>query len=314
MAEPQPSENYRKSRIPTPSLAAGLGDVPAVPEQAHALPPSSHNLEATPPSHKASLSTAAQAQPKDYGAPWAEAAAENNTGSAEHTPVPARAPYVESLIDKHAAPRSNDQPGKDFAPSPSTVPPKQRSSLTDSLASQHPSTPGFPSAPFFSTTSAAPPPLSAAFTFGGASQAAAPAYWDMAGSQPPASIPDSTQQEQATVSTHTEQAAAPVLANGPSTQDVNKVRQAASSSSDGSGDTSMNLYPFPTERSAQDRLEGIASSAPHAQDVQGLYVFGRSGRMPAEYEAPATAAALLPLSHGNGNHVASPSGLHQVQP
>ena len=210
-------------------------------------------------------------------------------------------------------------PGKDLAPSPNTVLPKRRSSLTGTLAHQRPSTPGFASTPVLSTTPAVVPLLSPALLFGAPSQAA-PASWNMASSQTPALLPDTTrqqqeqqQQQEATVNTPTEQAATPVLANGPSMQNGSKRQQAGSSSSDGSRETSVNLYPFPSQRSAQDRLEGIASTGPCAQDDTGLYVFGRNEGTLAENEGRTSAAMFMPSSHGNGNHVASPSGPHQVR-
>ena len=271
-------------------------------------------------SRKAPLSKAAQVQAKDYGAPWAAAAAQTSTATANlaaDMPTPGK-PSPPGGLPAQDASSHQDEPHhrKEFAPSLGTAPSKQHLPLTDSFANQHPSTPGFLSVPF-STPSAAAPPLLPALNFG-----LPPASWKATESEPPVFQPDSShqqqeqqQQQEATVRP-TEQSAVPVLANGPSTKAGSKVQQDASTSSDGSGNTSVNMYPFLTERSAQDRLENIASSAPYAQDVQGLYVFGRkAGPMPEQDKPRATsAAANLPLSHENGHQVASPSGPHQVQP
>lgn len=298
LAEAQPVESQTASRrlIASPSAIPRFSG--AVSEQPHSPSPKplfGHTPEATLASNKASLSEAAQVQPKDYGAPWAIAAAENDT-AAQSPAAHIAAPDNPSKED--AATDAVDQPeqGKDSAPSPSTAPPKQHSSLAGGFANQQPSTSQFVPVPFFSTPSAAAPPLFSPLTFGAASPATSPATWEMAGSQPPAN---------------------PALPNGSSTHAGTKVQQAASTSSDGSGDTSVNLYPFPTERSAQDRLEGIVSSAPYPQDVQGLYTFGGSGRASMEQDdtnaAATNTAATLRLSHEDGHGMASPSGPHQVQ-
>ncbi|KAL0020784.1 hypothetical protein WJX79_001713 [Trebouxia sp. C0005] len=61
-------------------------------------------------------------------------------------------------------------------------------------------------------------------------------------------------------------------------------QQTASTSSEGSGETrEERLYPFPTHRSAQDRLAGIVSSSPYAEeDLSHQYVFGRRQRILAD--------------------------------
>lgn len=311
----QPAEAQHKAHQPAPPPTAVLGFAPAEPPSP--APSLSHTPDSRLTTGQASLTSNGQVQPKDYGAPWAVAAAENSTPNADaQTPAPGKASHVANPAVGDATPHKTAQPtlGTHLAPSPNTVPPKRHSSLTDSLAHQRPSTPVFLAAPFLSTTPAAVPLLSPALLFGAPPQAATPAPQNMAGSQAPAFLPDSAQQQQqATVDTPTGQAAAPVLANGPSMQNGSKGRQAASSSSDGSRDTSVNLYPFPSQRSAQDRLEGIVSTSPCAHDDAGLYVFGRSGGRPAEDKVPTSAAVFLPSSHGNGNHVPSPSGPHQVQ-
>lgn len=141
----------------------------------------------------------------------------------------------------------------------------------------------------------------------GVSKAAAPSC-NMADSQLPSHLPVSShqdpqgcviiqsdedevdtqaQQQQATVSTSTGQSAVFGSGDAPSTQDGSKVQQTAFPSSDGSGNTNASLYPFPTQRSPQDRLERIVRSGACAQDLQGLYVFGRRGMTLAELAAAA---------------------------
>lgn len=314
LVEAQPVESQTASHRPIASPSAAPRLSGAVSEQPHSPAPEpsfGHNPEATFTSGKAFFSGAAQVQPKDYGAPWAVAAAEDNT--AAHIAAP------DNSSREDDATHGIDQPEqhRDSAPSPSTAPPKQHSSLfPGGFANQHPSTSQFVPAPLFSTPSAAAPPVLPPFTFGAASQPASPASWGLAGSQPPANPLGSShqqQQQEAAVSTPAEQSGVPVLPNGSSAHTGTTGQQAASTSSDGSGDTSVNLYPFPTERSAQDRLEGIASSAPYAQDVQGLYIFGGSRRALPEQDDTTNAAATLRLSHEDGHNMASPSGPHQVQ-
>lgn len=318
LAGAQPVESQTASRRPIASPSATPRFHGPVSEQPHSAAPKlsfGHTPEATLTSGTASFTEAAQVQPKDYGAPWAVAAAENNT-AAQSPAAHIAAPDNPSAED--AATNGIDQPEqrKDSAPSPSTAPPKQHSSLAGGFADQQPSTSQFVPVPLSSTPSAAAPPPFPPFTLGAASQAASPATWGMAGGQPPANPLGSSQQQQqpeAAVGTPAEPFAVPVLPNGSSTHAGTKGQQAASTSSDGSGDTSVNLYPFPTERSAQDRLEGIVSSAPYAQDVQGLYTFGRSTRVSPEQDDTTTAAVTLRLSAQDGHGMASPSGPHQVQ-
>ena len=149
---------------------------------------------------------------------------------------------------------------------------------------------------------------------GAIATAAAPSC-NMAGSQLPDHLPDSShqspqgfviiqsdenemdaqaqqqqqQQQDATVSTSTKQSAVPGLADAPSTQDGGEVQQAALPSAHGSGNTSASLYPFPSQRSPQDRLEGILRSGPCGEDREGLYVFGRRRATLAERTAAASA-------------------------
>ena len=302
---------------PPPEFAGALSEQPLSPAPG---PSVRHSPEGTLASGKAPLSESAQAQPRDYGAPWVAAAAENDTAAASlaaDMPIPGIPSQPEGLPAQRAASHQDEpQQCKEFAPSPSTALPKHHLSHIDSFANQHPSTHGSLSMPFFSTPSAAAPPLLPVLSSG-----MSPA-WKAVQSQPPIHQPASSHQQQqeqqeGTVSTPAGPSAVPVLAHGPSTHLGSKVQQAASSSSsDGSGETSVNLYPFPVERSAQDRLEGLASSVPYAQDVQGLYVFGKTGGLMPEHNKPraTSTAATLPLSHDNGHHVASPSGPHQVQP
>ena len=317
LAGSQPAEVQSTSRMHTPST--GFAGALSGQAQSPAEPSVRHTPEVTLACGKGPFSAAAQAQPKDYGAPWAVAAAENDTSTASlaaDTPTVGKPSQPREMPAQDAASHQDEiQQRKEFAPSPSTTLPKQHPSHTDSLADQLPSTPGSSFMPFFRNPSAAAPPLSPALNFG-----LPAASWKAVESQPPvhqlASSDQHQQQHETAVSTPPGQFAVPVLANGLSTQAGTQAQKAASTSSDGSAETSVNLYPFPIERSAQDRLEGIASSAPYAQDVQGLYVFGRNGGSMLEHDKPsaASAAANVPLSHENGHHVASPSGPHQVQP
>ena len=153
-------------------------------------------------------------------------------------------------------------------------------------------------------------------TTGASMTAAAPSCY-MAGSQLPARLPASSQkntpgcglirssedevntqaqqqqqqQQDATVSTSTKQPTVPSpgLANMPSTQEGSQIQQAAFPCSDGSDNTSAILYPFPTQRSPHDRLEGVLRSEPCAEDVQGLYVFGGGAMALVEHGASASA-------------------------
>ena len=94
------------------------------------------------------------------------------------------------------------------------------------------------------------------------------------------------QQEDATVSTVTKQSVVTGHDDDvPSTQDGRQVQQAASPSSDDSGNVSASLYPFPTQRSPQDRLEGICRSGACGEDLEGLYVFGIRETTLAEHPA-----------------------------
>lgn len=213
--------------------------------------------------------------------------------------------------------------GSPFAPSPSSTTPKQRSSLTDSLTKPAPSFPNFallpstaaaspPSqaAPTVSlgpsmfaspqpTQSATPPasPLASPSFTPVAAAAAAP--WTITSGQTPlppwGTSPQAAQQEPAEEEQRQQPATsrdlltnATPMVNGPSKQadDTadNEDQQVASTSSDGSGDTvEERLYPFPTHRSAQDRLEGIvSSSAYHEEDLDNQYVFGRQQRTLAD--------------------------------
>ena len=256
--------------------------------------------------------SAPQAVRKDYSAPWAAAAAQHAAAAPSLSPPTAAA---------HGSnPDLADAQGQSSAPSPSTAPAKQRSSLTESLTGRRPGFP--PSTSLFGTDSATASPMLPAFA--PASQAASAFKWNMTSSQLPltanghqsvTSAQSDGQQQQDLVNTPHDVPPVPDLANGPSKQDTDKFQQAASVASDDSGDTSVDLYPFPTERAAADRLEGIVSSTPYAQDTDGLYVFGQRPRRQSDSDLPATAAMPVPPSHENGGPVASPSGPgpHQVQ-
>ena len=282
---------------------------------------------------------------KDYGAPWAAAAAaepasENaqsqvtSTTAAEGleaTPPSTSMLFghlpIDSSADAEPSP-SLDQPG--FAPSPFTAPPKKPFDLFQDMATSKPSAfsrlgastsatavsesiaaaapanaaachlkatvseaksadalhdagnalapaslapqaaaqPSFPSFPS-STFSAQPSAQQQhpGFTFG----PSAPVH----GSQPAEPEALQTQAQEAAVSS----------GNGMSGDAAHQAHREASVSSDASGDTSVaeQLYPFSSQRSAQDRLEGLmAANHQAADDAEGYYRFGQTGRSLAD--------------------------------
>ena len=274
----------------------------------------------------ADLASAAQeAQPKkDYGAAWVAAATKNDEATASPSadaadPLEAASPPFQSAALKGRDPTAQ---GSLFAPSPSSTPPKQRSSLTDSLTKPAPSFPKFAllpstaaaSSPSQATptvslgpsmfasplpTQSTPPPASLLASPGFTPiAAAATAPWTITSGQTPlppwGTSPQTSQQEPAEEQRQQPATSRDLLTNatpmvnGPSKQadDTadNEDQQVASTSSDGSGDTvEERLYPFPTHRSAQDRLEGIvSSSAYHEEDLDNQYVFGRQQRTLAD--------------------------------
>lgn len=320
---------------PPPTTLLGFAPSPA------ATTPSSHpaghgpsdaqeaaNTGAADQTANADLASAPQeSQPKkDYGAAWVAAAAQNDEATASPSadavePSEVASPPVQSSAFMGRDPIAQGSP---FAPSPSSTPPKQRSSLTDSLTKRAPSFPNFALLP---STAAASPPSQATPTVSlGPSMfaspqptqsatppasplaspgftpvaAAAAAPWTITSGQTP--LPpwgtslQAAQQEPAEEEQQQQQPAASrnlltnatPMVNGPSKQADGKAdgedQQVASTSSDGSGDTvEERLYPFPTHRSAQDRLEGIvSSSAYHEEDLDNQYVFGRQQRTLAD--------------------------------
>ena len=318
--------------MPAPPPTASLGFAPAPSRQPRSqATPSSRTTAAARHAQEAAAtnlapsSKAVQQQPKDYGAPWAAAAAHN--GPASLTPALAKSPAAGNLPTSDAPSLGKDQPmhDKGAASSPSLTGPKPHSSLTAALASQSPATSGFLLTSSFDAAPAGTAAMLPLPAFWAVPQAASPTS-GLSGSQPSASqaaaehqpsmsawTGSRQQQQEATDGAQSDKSAATILANGPSNPGDSTAQQAVSTTSGDSGDTSVNLYPFPNERSAQDRLEGIVSSATYAEDVDSLYVFGRSEGMLADLNVPADTAAHVPASHENGDHVASPSMLCQVQ-
>ena len=204
------------------------------------------------------------------------------------------------------------------APSPSSVAPQQRSALTNSLAQQHSTPPALLSAPMFSTMPDHSQMLSSSTK--AAAPAASPAAVNMKASQSHAFAWSNSQQQQQQQESANgampEGLLTPVMANGIASkdagqEDLNKAQHAGPSSSEASEDTSVNLYPFPTQRSAQDRLEGIVSSAPPAQDLQGLYVFGGGAEL-AEPTVPASLFVPVLSRHADCDQVPNPTVSLQV--
>ena len=261
---------------------------------------------------------------KDYGAAWVAAAAQNDEATVSPSADAAGPNEVASPPFADAVGKGRDltAQGSPFAPSPSSTPPKQRSSLTDSLTKPAPSFPKLPLLPSTAAASptsqttptvslgpsmfASPPPTQSAtppasplaslgFT---PAAAAATAPWTLTSGQtslPPWGTSPQTSQQEPAVERQQQPAtsrdllvnATPIV-NGPSKQADGKAdgedQQVVSTSSDVSGDTTEErLYPFPTHRSAQDRLEGIvSSSAYHEEDLDNQYVFGRQQRTLAD--------------------------------
>ena len=213
-----------------------------------------------------------------------------------------------------AAPKGIGQSAHEspVAPLPNYMPPKQRSSLTDSLVGASPNFAPLPStAAASSTPQATPHPSSfpSVISSSPATQFANPEALPLAGS---GSIPATSapwaistahasllqwgtihqQPQQQVSSTPKALLNAAAMTNGPSKQaegqddgkGAEAQQTAASTSSEGSGDTrEEKLYSFPTHRSAQDRLAGIVSSSPYAEeDSSHRYVFGRKQRTLAD--------------------------------
>ena len=121
----------------------------------------------------------------------------------------------------------------------------------------------------------------------GASIAAAVACDNMAGSQLLVSLPGISQQDaQGSVHIKTAEDGASTKAEAQQATVNTCVPQPPSG---GTGKASVSLYAFAGGGSAGDRLQGLLSSKPNAQDMQGMYVFGRREREVAEHAAAAEA-------------------------
>ena len=246
---------------------------------------------------------------KDYGEQW-KAEATQNAEAAAGPSAPALQPgspvAKSSFTDAAPMSANHSMQGSHFAPAPSTAPPKQRSFLTDNLANQQPP----------SNLSLLPAPLAAASPFTPqVTPLATPSFAPAAAAGRTITSGQTSavlfnQQQPTRTTTHVTFSVTPnvtvnepVLANRLPKKAAGKGEQAASASSDGSGDTSENLYPFSTQRSAQDRLQGIVSSSSHPEeDTQGYYVFGRTPRTIADQNMFTRGSEALP-SLSVGNHV-----------
>ena len=311
--EPAQSQQPKTLSLTAPPIAV-LGYAPtssqtlsaAVPAPQPAGQSTINTSDAGQPADPAPSAHAQGKHAKDYGQQW-KAQATQNAEAAAGPSAPAfqtGSPVAMSSFTD-AAPMSTNHSvqGSQSAPSPSTAPPKQRSSLTDNLANQQQLLPA-PLAAASPLTPQATPLATPSFAL-----AAAAAAGRTITSGQTSAVPFNQQQQQPTrTTTHVTFSATPnvtvnepVLANRLPKKAAGKGEQAASASSDGSGDTSENLYPFSTQRSAQDRLQGIVSSSSHPEeDTQGYYVFGRSPRTIADQNMFTRGSEALPgLSVGN---------------
>ncbi len=253
---------------------------------------------------------------KDYGAAWMAAAAQNDKATSSPAATADMPSDVASPPFTDAAPKGIGQSAHEspVAPLPNYMPPKQRSSLTDSLVGASPNFAPLPStAAASSTPQATPHPSSfpSVISSSPATQFANPEASPLAGSgSTPAASASAPwaistahasplqwgtiqqQPQQQVSSTPKALLNTAAMTNGPSKQaegqddgkgDAQAQQTAASTSSEGSRDTREERYPFPTHRSAQDRLAGIVSSSPYAEeDSSHQYVFGRRQRTLAD--------------------------------
>jgi hypothetical protein len=279
------------------------------------------------------LCTAKESEPdKECGAAWMAAAAAQNDKAASSPSANADMPSgVAGPPFKDAAPKGTAQSVHEspVAPWPSYMPPKQCSSLTDRQTAASPNFACLPSTAAASCTPQATPPASllpSVFPPPPATQSAIPTASPLAASGPiPAAAasapwtvtseytspcPLGTRQQQPQPQRQDSNIPKPLLnttamAGGPSQQaegqDDGKgdaqAQQTASTSSEGSGDAREGrLYPFPTHRSAQDRLAGIVSSLPCAEeDSSHQYVFGRRQRTSADRNISGRSAQAMPV-------------------
>ena len=262
---------------------------------------------------------ATESKAKDYGAPWTAAAAsaeEQPLASPAHTDAARQSTQqaVSTPAQPDEAPDPQDQPANAFtaAPSPFTVPSAKAPGLFQSMsnqpaafrgfgpdtskapdaATQPSTTPGpvapstasqpavlplFPSAVFQTHEQNAEPSSKPTFTFG-----ASPAP-----AQDPKELPKATQAARP-------QAAGKPAQDKPSSA-AERSRREASVASDVSGGTAVDeqLYSFTSQRSPQDRLEGLVNVFHQAaDDVEGLYTFGQTARTLADKNKPGSAAKI----------------------
>ena len=295
------------------------------------------------------LSTAKESQPqKGSGAGWTAAAAAQNDKAPGSPSANADMPSgVATPPCKGAAPKGTAQSAHEspVAPWPSLVPPKHRSSLTDRQTPASPTSASLPSTAAPSSTPHATPQASllpstspslparqsaisteSALAASGLTPAAAATAWTVTSGQtslyPLGTSQHQLQPQQQLSTTPNALLNTTVMAGGPSKpaegqddgNDCAKAQQAASTSSEGSGDaTEGGRYPFPTHRSAQDRLAGIVSCSPCAEeDSSHLYVFGGRHRTSADQNIPGPSAQAVPVPDlSKPTHGTSPGILMQ---
>lgn len=261
---------------------------------------------------------APESKAKDYGAPWTAAAAsaeEQPLASPAHTDAARQSTQqaVSGSAQPDKAPDPQDQPASTFtaAPSPFTVPSAKAPGLFQSMSNQPAAFQGFGAntsdAPDAAEPSTTPEPVAA-------STAAQPAMLPLF---PSTVFPTHEQTAEPTSKPTFKFGTSPAPAQAP--KDLPKAMQAArpqvvgkpaqdkpssaversdreaSVASDVSGGTAVDeqLYSFTSQRSAQDRLEGLVNVFHQAADhVEGLYTFGQTARTLADKNKPGSAATI----------------------
>ena len=311
--------------VPPPTAVLGFSPHPSTrsdQQKLHAPPTDGMQLQTRSVSLDLNESHAQQVEPsehspqvteptaKDYGAPWAAAAAADKNAAAAINaqtdsatqPISDTAPTSAKQPSKALEPRGQLFNASLSAPSPFTAPPSKSFGLFNSVSSQPAPFQGFGA--FSSATPAANPPAAVATSTpapSAAEPACKPAELPSLPAFPPVVLPPpqlpasisskpvfsfgtSQAQSSADVSqalpqaTQAEQATVKAFPDKPDGIPQSSDR-ARSLSSDVSGETAVDeyLYSFSDERSAQDRLEGLVDVQHQAaDDVEGLYVFGRT--------------------------------------
>ena len=252
---------------------------------------------------------ATDSKAKDYGAPWAAAAAADKQTAAatkaqtDSATQPTSNTPPTSAQQPSEALESKEQPfnASLSAPSPFTAAPSKPFGLFNSMSSQSAPFQGFgafssaspaASIPPATVAASAPAHSAAKSTPKPAELSSLPAFPSVvfpppqqpAAAKPIFSFGASQAQPTSEVSqdlpqaTQTEQIAVKSVPDKPNGAPQGSDR-AQSVSSDVSGETAVDeqLYPFSNQRSAQDRLEGLVDAHHQAaDDVEGLYVFGRT--------------------------------------